>query len=193
MARGKAHGRDREYQVFSRDVLRHRASLFELRLLAGEWGRRPHPPRNRDTDLRCRPGRPLGRIVVAERKRWKGRVKLEHFDSFAYRVELLRQVAGVKVAALCFARTAYQRGAVKAAAGDGVPVTVCAEGQPLDAFALTFQYYDSERARRYQPGEVFLTDRIEVTEGLVSIGGVILFADSRGRQLDAAWVADTVR
>lgn len=65
--------------------------------------------------------------------------------AFAYLVELLRKVTGKSVAAMYFAKTYYQRGAIKSAAQPGIEVIVCRENQCPEKFLITYFTYDPAR------------------------------------------------
>jgi hypothetical protein len=99
---------------------------------------------------------PAGRIVVAECRRRRGKVKLADLDAFAHRVRLLGEETGMPVAGVYFAKSAYQLGAVKAGGDAKIQVAVCAQDQPPRAFALSFEHYDAELNRRTRDGRVMI-------------------------------------
>src|SRR5260370_1100698 len=60
-------------------------------------------------------------------------------------VELLRKVTGKSVAAMYFAKTNYQPGAIKSAVEPGIEVIVCRESQCPEKFFITYFTYDPAR------------------------------------------------
>ena len=166
MASGKSYGPDREYQVLCRDILVKRAAPLRLEPYEGEGidilFRLGSADRTFDVALTDRDGR----LVVAECRRTKDPVKLSDLDCFAHRVEWLRRSSGRRVAAVYFTKTAYQEGAVKAAADSGIEAVVCAQDQPLSSLALVFHLYDAERHRRLRHGEAWLEASVTPTASL---------------------------
>ena len=168
MPGGKAYGTDREYQVLCRDILVKRAAPERLVSYAGDGIDVPLRLGTAERTFDIALTDPKGRLVVAECRRTKDPVKISDLDAFAYRVELLRQAAGREVAGVYFTKTAYQQGAVKAAADSGIQVAVCAQDQPLSSFSLVFHRYDAERDRRVRHGEAWLEGSVR-PEGSLSV------------------------
>jgi hypothetical protein len=160
MAAGRAHGQNRDYQVFCRNI---------LQILSDRGGLLPYEDDGIDVsfemggttwtlDIALRDSE--GKIVVAECKRWQDPIKQEHIAAFAYKVELLRKQTGGNVAGIFFTKTKYQIGAVKAAAGAGIEVAVCDQDQSLQQFVLSYQKYDPEREARLQKVLAYLTGSV---------------------------------
>jgi hypothetical protein len=161
MTSGSAYGVDRQYQEQARDIL-VRMSATPLGPYSGDGidVRIPLGSALRTFDVALRD--PAGRIVVAESRRRRSKVKLADLDAFARRVELLAKETGLPVAGVYFTKSAYQLGAVKAGGDAKIQVAVCAQDQPTRAFALTFEHYDSERARRTRDGRVMINSGLMI-------------------------------
>lgn len=146
MAGGKAHGRDREYQVGCRDVLM--SSTPELTPWATDGidvsFELPDTTWTFDVALRDRTGAP----VVAECRRTVGPVKQEDVAAFAYKVESLRRALQIPVAGVFFARSDHQIGAIKVGQFNGIQLAILEDGAKPPGFNITFLRYDADRERR---------------------------------------------
>lgn len=173
MGAGQSTGIDREYQILARDILQRSHDV-------------PLVPYSRDgIDVPIKLGYAIrtfdvalkdanNRLVVAECKRTKARIRITNIDAFSRGVDLLREVTRAEVAGYYFTKTNYQSGAIEAAEYDGIRVAVCAQDQPLNIFALMFHRYNPDRDRHYKQGQVYATvDSHSVT----SLGMVIIRAD----------------
>jgi hypothetical protein len=150
MTAGKATGKDRDYQVFCRDLLLKQYGSNGLRLYEGDGIDVPFDvggtPRTLDVALvDCE-----GNIIVAECRRRISKTKLTDSDTFAHRVELIRKETGRQVAGVFLTKKQFQLGVVKSAAWEGIDVIVCPDGQSLQNYVLSSQLYDAERDKRLQ-------------------------------------------
>jgi hypothetical protein len=75
-------------------------------------------------------------------------------------VELLRQHTGRKVAGVFFAKHQFQVGTVKHGNWTGIRLAILEQDQPIKAFALAFQKYDPQRAKRLQEAIAHLAGEI---------------------------------
>lgn len=168
MTSGCAQGVDRKYQELARDILvRMSDSSLEPYLGDGIDVRIPigSAPRTFDVALKD----PAGRIVVAECRRWRGKVKLADLDAFENRVRRLGEETGLPVAGVYFAKSAFQLGAVKAGGDANIQVAVCAQDQPARAFALAFEHYDHQRRRRTREGRVMINSGLSMCATLGTV------------------------
>ena len=108
-------------------------------------------------------------------------MRLADFDTFAYRVELLRKETKKDVAGVYFAKTKYQLGPIKAGEHTDIQIVVCAQDQVPDSFVLTFERYDAEREQRYRQGAGYFTIG---AESQTSLKKTIVRADGTRKQLD---------
>ena len=147
MPGGKAHGKNREYQVFTQHV---------IQTLSHQENLEPYDGDGIDVPIK------LGfatftfdvalkgsgdRIVVAECKALSkpGRVKQGDIAEFAHKIELLRKHKSSNVAGVFFTRTAYQDGAVKLASWENISIAVCVPKGSPDHIFLTYHKYDPIR------------------------------------------------
>jgi hypothetical protein len=160
---GKATGEDRDYQVFCRDLLlnqykskgfsSYKSDGIDIRLDVGGT--------TRTIDVALVDVE--GNMIVAECRRRMSKTKLMDIDAFAHRVELIRKDTGLQVAGVFFTKKQFQIGAVKSASWEGIDVIICDEGQSLQNFVLSYQLYDSEREKRLQHAQGYLTGGIRPT------------------------------
>jgi hypothetical protein len=119
---------------------------------------------------------PVGRLVVAECKRWRKQDRVEQGDvaSFAYIVERLRAVSRVEVAAFYFTTSDYQLGALKTALEPGVTVTMFQAAQTRrGGLSYSFLQYDVAREARVKHAFAHITASIGArgtTSGVVIRG-----------------------
>jgi hypothetical protein len=150
MTAGKATGKDRDYQIFCRDLFLTEYMSRGFQPYEDEGIDVPFDvggtPRTMDIALVDRDGN----ILVAECRRRVAKIKIMDIDAFAHRVELIRRQTSRKVAGVFFTKKQFQLGAVKSAAWEGIDVVVCNESQTLQNFVLTYQLYDANRDKRLQ-------------------------------------------
>jgi hypothetical protein len=160
MSSGKAYGKDRDYQVLCRDVLK-RISADPLEPYDGDGidvtiydvgGTKI----TFDVALRG----PTGDLVVAECRRRKEVVKQEAMFAFARKVELLRQHTGRRVAGVFFAKRQFQVGAVRHGNWTGFQLAIIAQDQDIKGFSLAYQKYDASRSKRLQEAIVNLSGEV---------------------------------
>src|SRR5205823_7550845 len=147
MTQGKAHGRDRAYQIHCRDVLRYKYPGFSP--YSGDGIDVPFTVRGGTTwtiDVALRNSR--GALLFAECRRRKEPPKQEAVAAFAYKIELLRKDFGVPVAGAFLSKRRPQLGAVKAAQFEGIVVAELLEGSISEGFPMAFHRYDFELEKR---------------------------------------------
>ncbi len=169
MAAGKAHGKDREYQVLCRDILQAISKDDILVPYSGDgidvrFNKLGGSNVTFDVALR----NSSGRLVVAECRRRKERVKQEAIFAFARKVELLRKQTGGEVAGVFFAREQYQVGAVKHASWSEIAVAVLDQDQSGADFALVYHRYDPKRDKRLREGLAHMTGGVSFTKSLAA-------------------------
>lgn len=179
MPGGRAHGVNRDYQVQARDILIRKASPRVLTPFYGDGidvaVMLGSAERTFDVLLRSDDG-----LVAAECKRTGDRVQLGELDLFAHRVELLRKELRIGVAAVYFAKTGYQVGAVRTGPDAGIETTVCAQDQTDAVFSLQYWRYDSERERRIVDSLVLINRGLSLS---ASLGAVVVRADGTQEDL----------
>ena len=180
MPGGKAYGVDRDYQVMCRDILLERARPTALFPLSGDGIDVAIMLGSAERTFDVVMTEDSGKLVVAECRRTKGLVKLSDIDAFARRVELLRLESGSEVAGVFFAKTGFQRGAVKAAQDAGGDAATCAQDQPVPSFALLFNRYDAVRAARFGHGEAQVQGSAKI---VASVSAKIVRADGSVEEL----------
>jgi hypothetical protein len=148
MSRGKAHGRNRQYQIECRDVL-----MFQ------HPGLTPYHGDGVDVEFECGGTtwsidvalcNPAGDVLVAECRRRADAVKQGDLAEFAWKVELLRKALNAPIAGVFFAKSQHQLGAVRAGDFAAITMAVLAEGGGPPGFAISYHRYDRERERRYK-------------------------------------------
>lgn len=181
MRGGKATGKNREYQLFCRDILVKDES--SLRPLAGDGIDVPIALGGTTYyfDVALTDGH---RLVLAECKRWRHPIKQADLALFAYKANLFRKERSTEAAGSFFAASKYQLGAIMVGEWEGVRVAVCSANQRRDVFRLSYHSYDRARDKRllrniyHEAGEVAL--RLSVSAEVKFIPGV------RGRAAIAA-------
>ena len=169
MAKGRAHGEDRDYQILARDIMQELSQGESLVPYSGDgidvpfelggsaWGL--------DVVLKSVDG---SKIVVAECKRWASPIEQGHIGEFAWKVELLRKLLNKAVSGIYFTKTGYQIGAVKVGAWSGIELAVCEQGQsPKQTFSLSYHRYDPEREIRLK-GALVRVKAICMVTGVLS-------------------------
>jgi hypothetical protein len=143
---GRAYGLDSEYQIFCRDVLiKEYPELvafnqdgidvsFDLQDTTWTF----------DIALKSL----SGALVVAECRRWGSNIKQGQIAEFAYKVERLRKYLQIPVAGFFFAKTSYQKGAIKVGEFNGITTVELNEGQTLSAFRITYLRYEVSREKK---------------------------------------------
>jgi hypothetical protein len=146
MTRGKAHGRNRQYQVQCRDVLIFRNP--QLVPWSGDGIDVPfNLPDTRWTfDVALKD--PSGGLVVAECRRTVEAVKQEAIAAFAYKVGKLHGKLNIPVAGLFMAKGSLQIGAIKVGTFNDIKLITLEEGAHPPGFSITFLRYDAERDKR---------------------------------------------
>lgn len=148
MAKGKAYGLDRDYQMLCRDLLQVSRNERGLEPYAGDGIDVPIKTGAAtwtfDVALRSTDGG----IVVAECKRWKDPVDQTYIAAFSQTVEALRKAIGVPVAGLFFTKKSYRSGATQAAYDLGVEIATCNQDQSIVNYTLVYQVYDPDRDAR---------------------------------------------
>jgi hypothetical protein len=147
MSRGRAHGRNRRYQKECRDVLMFRNPGFKpcedngidvrFELDTETW-----------FDIALCDG--ADRLLVAECKRWDGRVDPDAVRAFTHKVRMVRKILNRRVSGVLFAKTGHNRGTIKAGSFNGIEIAILEEGVAPPGFNITFLRYDRERERRFR-------------------------------------------
>jgi hypothetical protein len=144
---GKAHGADRTYQEFCRDVLRKNDDTLvpfsgdgidvTLDAAGSRW--------TFDVALHV----PGVRLIVAECKRHAARVKQDHVAAFAFKVDRHRQAMGLPVAGAFFTKTQYQVGAVRSGQYEGISMAVVGDRETIaEGFAIQYHRWDAATGKR---------------------------------------------
>jgi hypothetical protein len=151
MAKGKAHGQDRDYQVLCRDILQTANISIPLT---------PYCDDGIDVQFVKLGGTDItfdvalkdsdDNLVVAECRRRKEVVKQEAIFAFAHKVELLRKQTGHSIAGIFLTKSRYQIGALKHASWSGIQAIVLDQKQSIQNFVLAYQKYDPQREKRLQ-------------------------------------------
>ena len=168
MSSGKAYGQNRDYQVLCRDVLQKISPEALITLNDDGIDIRFDGLGGTDITFDVALTNEGEDFVVAECKRWNEPIKQEAIFAFAYRVELLRQHTGRKVAGVFFAKRQFQVGAVKHGNWTGIRLAILEDDQSVKDFVLAFQKYDERRAKRLQEALVHLSGEI-TPKGSLSI------------------------
>jgi hypothetical protein len=175
MTAGKAHGKDRNYQVSCRNILQ----------VNGQRSLQPYSGDGVDVTFNNLGGTrgvtfdvalkdSGGSIVVAECRRRTNKVKQEDMFAFARKVELLRKHTNTKVAGLFFTKSQYQTGALRHADWSGIEVAVFGQDQTPQNFVLAYQRYDPERETRLQEVLAHVTETATAT---ASVSAKVFRAD----------------
>ncbi len=144
MSGGKAHGKNREYQVACRDILMFRDKNLEPWESDGIDVQFALPDTTWSVDVALRRTHG-GELVVAECRRTAGAVKQEDVAALAYKVELLRKTLSIDVAGVFMTKTGHQLGAVKVGQFNGIELVILPEDAEPPGFNITFLRYDADR------------------------------------------------
>jgi hypothetical protein len=147
MPAGKAHGENREYQVFTRNVIQTLSHKENLEPYEGDGIDVPIKLGFATFTFDVALKGSGDRIVMAECKALSkpGRVKQGDIAEFAHKVELLRKHKSSNVAGIFFTKTAFQDGAVKHASWEGISIAACVPKEAPDHIFLTYYKYDPIR------------------------------------------------
>jgi len=146
VSKGRAQGKDRDYQIQCRDVLIHRNQ--SLVPYSGDGIDVPFDVGGTTWSLDVALRDSSGEAVIAECRRREATVKQEEVAAFAYKVEQLRQALSLPIAGVFFAKSGHQLGALKVGNFEGITMVILPEGEKPPGFSIVFQHYDSERAKR---------------------------------------------
>lgn len=140
--RGTAHGKNRQYQVRCRDVLRYRKPELKPLVADGVDVSLDLPDRQWTFDIALQDN--SGSLVLAECRRTIGSVKQEDIAAFAYKIESVRKALGVPVAGIFIAKREHQIGAVKVGQFNGIQVAILEEESLPPGFNITFLRYSED-------------------------------------------------
>jgi hypothetical protein len=146
MTVGKAHGKNRAYQVHCRDVLLYKNAGFSPHCCDGIDV--PFDMGGTTWTLNVALKSSTGALLVAECRRREDRTKQDAIAAFAHKVELLRKKFSVPLAGAFLCKSSPQIGAVKHSHFEGITVAELLEGNISEGFSIGFHHYDSEREKR---------------------------------------------
>jgi hypothetical protein len=164
MTAGKAHGKDRDYQVSCHNILQV-VSKRRLQPYSGDGIDVKFDnlggTKGVTFDIALKDSK--NNIIVAECRRRTNKVKQEDMFAFARKVELLRKHTNSEVAGVFFTKSQYQIGALMHADWSGIEIAVFGQDQSPLNFVLAYQRYDPKREARLQEILAHITETATAT------------------------------
>ena len=166
MASGKAHGVNRTYQQFCRDLLlKDDAALVPV---SGDGVDVPLEAAGSKWTFDVALHVPSERLVVAECRRRIRAVQQDDLAAFAFKVDRLRQALGLPIAGVFFAKSRYQVGAVRSAQSEGISMATVGDRNTIAAgFAVEYHRWNAEAGRRAKD----VTFHVGRPAGVLVVGG----------------------